>query len=598
MEVETNQEKSFSRFMEKSVAPKRYFAFADLFIFALILTSIYGIFSISRQWRADFQPVVAIDLSLRALPRYALFSAIRGLVAYFLSLTFTIVVGYWAAKSKRAERLIIPAIDILQSVPPIGFLPGLLLGLIAIFPYTNTGLELACIITIFTGQVWNMTFSFYSSLKSIPGDFAEASQVMGLSWFQKLIKLELPFSAVSLAWNSLLSMAGGWFFLIVCEAITLGDREYRLPGVGAYMAVALEQQNVRAEVYGVIAMIVIIMTLDFTIFHPMLSWVRRFRLEDIPGVKPPEPLMVLALRESRLLNYIKILFRRLRRGRRNLNIDRTPVIYNFVNFKKLPLLNEDSTKKVWNKSWNHLGTGLTSLAFIGILYGSFKLFKVLVSVPLHTWLTLCKQTGFTFLRVMGALAISTIWAVPAGIWIGTSERRARIAQPIIQIMASFPAPMLYPLAMAVFLALGITLNWGSMFLMLMGVQWYVLFNVLAGSLRISSTLNDTLILMKSSRFDRWRNLYIPSVFPTLVTGWVTAAGGAWNASIVAEYIASKGKVISADGLGAAISIAAANADSHTLAAGLTVMVIVVVSFNRLVWKKLYLLAQTRFRMDM
>jgi NitT/TauT family transport system permease protein len=576
---------------------RRYSAVADIFIFALILTSIYGVFAVSHQWRAEFQPVTEIDLSINALPKYALFSAIRGLVAYLLSLTFTLVVGYWAAKSKRAEKFIIPAIDILQSIPPIGFLPGLLLGLITLFPRTNTGLELACIITIFTGQVWNMTFSFYSSLKSVPSEFNEASKVMGLSWFQKLIKLELPFSAVGLAWNSLLSMAGGWFFLIICEATTLGDKVYRLPGLGAYMAVALEKQNVRAEIYGVIAMIFVIMTLDFTIFHPLLAWVRRFRLEDIPGVKPPEPLMVLAVRDSKLLRYFKYLYRK-SRAHQTIRIEKPPAIYNFVNFKKLPLLNSETNKKAWSKSWNYLGHFLTVVVLALIVLGTLKLFHVLGSVPLATWLRLLRQTFFTFLRVMGALAISTLWAVPVGIWIGTSEKRARIAQPIIQILASFPAPMLYPIVTAIFLATGMSLNWGSMFLMLMGVQWYVLFNVLAGSLRISQTLNDTLLLMKSSRLDRWRILYIPSVFPALVTGWVTAAGGAWNASMVAEFITTKGKIITADGLGAAIAQAGADADSHTLAAGLTVMVITVVSFNRLVWKRIYKLAQTRFRMDM
>jgi NitT/TauT family transport system permease protein len=576
---------------------RRYSAVADIFIFALILTSIYGVFAVSHQWRAEFQPVTEIDLSINALPKYALFSAIRGLVAYLLSLTFTLVVGYWAAKSKRAEKFIIPAIDILQSIPPIGFLPGLLLGLITLFPRTNTGLELACIITIFTGQVWNMTFSFYSSLKSVPSEFNEASKVMGLSWFQKLIKLELPFSAVGLAWNSLLSMAGGWFFLIICEATTLGDKVYRLPGLGAYMAVALEKQNVHAEIYGVIAMIFVIMTLDFTIFHPLLAWVRRFRLEDIPGVKPPEPLMVLAVRDSKLLRYFKYLYRK-SRAHQTIRIEKPPAIYNFVNFKKLPLLNSETNKKAWSKSWNYLGHFLTVVVLALIVLGTLKLFHVLGSVPLETWLRLLRQTFFTFLRVMGALAISTLWAVPVGIWIGTSEKRARIAQPIIQILASFPAPMLYPIVTAIFLATGMSLNWGSMFLMLMGVQWYVLFNVLAGSLRISQTLNDTLLLMKSSRLDRWRILYIPSVFPALVTGWVTAAGGAWNASMVAEFITTKGKIITADGLGAAIAQAGADADSHTLAAGLTVMVITVVSFNRLVWKRIYKLAQTRFRMDM
>lgn len=586
--------------MTQVIVPRRrYFATADLVIFLLLATAIYGIIAISGQWRSDFHPATEINLSFGALPRYALFSAIRGLAAYILSLTFTIVVGFSAAKSKRAEKFIIPMIDILQSVPPLGFLPPLCIGLIALFPKTNTGLELVCIITIFTGQVWNMTFSFYSSLKSIPSDFSEASTVMGLTWFQRLVQLELPFSAVGLAWNSLLSMAGGWFFLIACEAFTLGDKEYRLPGVGAYMAVASEQGNTRAMVAGVIAMITIIMVLDFAIWHPILSWVRRFRLEDVPGVKPPEPYMVLAVKESRVFRYLKFLYRR-KFTRRHPIVDeiKTPTIHHFVNFKKLPLLGVEVEPKQWNSFWRYAGHLLTVSLIAAIIAGTFQLLKVLVGVTLTTWLILLKQTGLTFLRVMGALLLSTLWAVPAGIWIGTSAKRVRIAQPLIQIMASFPAPMLYPVVLTVFFSMGITLDWGSMFLLLMGVQWYVLFNVLAGSLRISQSLGDTLTLMNNSRWDKWKILYLPSVFPALVTGWVTAAGGAWNASIVAEYLSYNKKVIFTDGLGTAISAAAASGDSRTLAAALTLMVVVVLTFNRVVWSRVYKLAQTRFRMDL
>src|ERR1035438_2736430 len=262
---------------------RRYMATADIIILFILGAVIFGVVTMAGEWKTEFHPITNIDLSLHALPRYALFSALRGITAYFLSLVFTLTVGYLAAKNKLAEKIIIPLIDILQSVPVLTFLPGLILGFIALFPKTNTGLEIATILMIFSGQVWNMTFSFYSSLKSIPKDYEEAAAVMGLTRWQKFLRLEMPFSAVGLAWNSLMGMAGGWFFLSVCEAFTLGTLEYRLPGVGAYMAMATKVGNTQAMIYGIIAMVSIILVLDFVVWHPILSWVRRFRLEEVPS---------------------------------------------------------------------------------------------------------------------------------------------------------------------------------------------------------------------------------------------------------------------------------------------------------------------------
>src|SRR5437867_5930472 len=241
---------------------------------------IYALIAYGREWEAAFRAAVDIDLSLYSLPYYTLFSALRGLAAFGLSLSFTLVVGYWAAKSPKAERVLIPLLDILQSIPVLGFLPGLVLVLIALFPRTNTGLELACIIMIFTGQVWNMTFCFYSSLKSVPSDFNEVSAVIGLNPWEKLHKVEMPFAAMNLVWNSLLSMSGGWFFLSVCEAFTLGDREYRLPGVGAYMATAIARGNGYAMIAGIVAMSVVIIVMDILIWRPVLAWAHQCSLDE------------------------------------------------------------------------------------------------------------------------------------------------------------------------------------------------------------------------------------------------------------------------------------------------------------------------------
>jgi NitT/TauT family transport system permease protein len=590
--------------MQRVVLSRRYFSIPDLAILLLIATVIYGVVAIGNEWRSDFHPLTKIDLSLWALPYYTLMSAARGIVAYLISLTFTLIVGYIAANSRLAEKIILPLLDILQSIPVLGFLPGLLLGLVALFPDTNTGLELAAILMIFTGQVWNMTFSYYSSLKSVPTDMKEASSVMGLNWRERLVKVELPFSAVTLAWNSLLSMAGGWFFLIPCEAMTLGDREYRLPGIGAYMDVAIKQGNSRAILMAVAAMISLIVLMDFVIWRPILAWVQRFRLEQVSGIQKTEPIMQIWIRESKIFRWLKLFYRDFMEEYRY-RLPRVHVWFRWIQKtlgwrlphlrKALLRVRSNHSSPTWMTFLEVLGIA-AAFAFIG--WGAFKLLTVLIRVPPSTWILLIRDTLWTLIRVLLALTISTLWAVPVGIWVGTSQKRVRIAQPLIQIMASFPAPMLYPIALGLFFALRISFDWGAMFLMLLGVQWYVLFNVLAGALRIPQELNYALSLMETSRWDRWKTLYLPSIFPFLVTGWVTAAGGAWNASVVAEYIFYQGKILKTGGLGATLSVATANQNFPLFAASLTVMVTVVILLNRLLWSRVYRLAQTRFRMDL
>lgn len=586
----------------KGIKP-RYFSIPDLVILLLLATAIYGVSSFANAWRSEFTPATEIDLSVWALPYYTLLSAIRGVVAYFISLAFTLVIGHLAAKSRSAEKLIIPLLDIFQCIPVLGFLPGLLLALVALFPHSNIGLELTAVLMIFTGQVWNMTFSYYSSLKSIPNEFQEASTVMGLSRRQKLLKLELPFSAVNLAWNSLLSMAGGWFFLIPCEAFTLGDHEFRLPGIGAYMHVAVKQGDRQAMGMAVVAMILLIVLMDFVIWRPILAWVRRFRLEEVSGQAPAEPLMQIWIRESRLLRWVRVSYHHWSsRGR----IHRTSLHHKS---KKASHVLNSQVLKIWSAK-RHIGVVLrtpkiyrflevvATLASFGlILFGSIKLLLVLIEIPPATWFTLLRNTFFTFGRVIFSLALSTLWAVPVGIWIGISARRTKVAQPFIQILASFPAPMLYPLVLEFLFVIGIPFDWASMVLMFLGVQWYVLFNVLAGALRIPKHLSEALSLMDTSHWDRWKALYLPSIFPALVTGWITAAGGAWNASIIAEYMVYKGTILKTPGLGSVLSVATASENLPVFAASLTLMVAVVILLNRFVWSRLYDLAQNRYRMD-
>lgn len=567
---------------------KPYSIVADVAIFFAVAAFIYGLTAFGQQWEASYNPNYQIDLSLSALPLYAAFSALRGLIAYGVSLAFTLVVGYWAAKSPRAEKILLPFLDVMQSIPVLGFLPGLVLGLVAIFPRTNVGLELASILMIFTGQVWNMAFAFYSSLKAVPTDLKEAATVMKLSPMQRLKLLELPYSAMNLTWNSVMSMAGGWFFLTVCEAFTLGDKPYRLPGLGAYMAVAMDQGDVDAIVGGIVGMMVVILLFDMFMWRPALVWAHRFRLEESDTQKIEEPLIQLLIRDSVVVRMFKSVYYRRYRAK----IKQEIRSWRFPHLKRLDL------SRLSGAQIRAVNFSLGFLAALALGFGTVKLVRVLISVELNDWLSILGDTGLTFARVMTAIAIGTLWATPVGIWVTRSPRRLKIAQPVIQMMASFPAPMLYPLAIGLFLFLNINFEVSAMLLMLLGVQWYILFNVLAGALRIPTELRYAMDLMGSPKKHQWRYLFLPSVLPSLVTGWVTAAGGAWNASIVSEMIEFKGRKLQAHGLGAQISKAAAHGDFPRLAACLLVMVVVVVALNRLIWAKLYRVAQTRFRMDL
>ena len=381
-----------------------------------------------------------------------------------------------------------------------------------------------------------------------------------------------------------MSMAGGWFFLTVCEAFTLGNQEYRLPGVGAYMAVAIERGDTRAMLWGVGAMAIIIVTMDLVIWRPALAWVHRFRLEQ-----------TLTGGEDQLINFVynNSLFLRFMRNF-------------FVKLSRRALLKTDSKRleikipvptfqfAVLSK-W--LRWPLAVVLLTAVIWGGVGLINSLSVLTFANWGEIVIDTLLTFSRVAAAVMLSTLWALPAGVWLSRKEIRLRIAQPIAQLLASFPAPMLYPLVLGLTFKAHIDFSVGSMVLMLLGVQWYILFNTLAGGLRISREIYDSMTLMGSSQRDLWRYLYIPSVFPALVTGWVTAAGGAWNASIVAEYINYQGSTLETRGLGALISRSASKGDFAMLSACLVVMVIFVVLLNRYFWDRIYRVSQKRFRLD-
>ncbi len=550
---------------------------ADLVVVGGLGGLAFGASRVAAGWTGAMRPAVEIDLSPAALPGYALLSLARGLTAYVLSLGFTLVYGYWAAKDRRAERVLVPLLDVLQSVPVLGFMPGLVLALVALFPRSNAGLELAAILMIFTGQAWNMTFSFYRSVRSVPADQLEVARLYRFGWAERFRWVELPFSTIGLVWNSMMSMAGGWFFLMVSEAFVLGDKDFRLPGLGSYMSVAVARGDGAAMAWAVLAMVVMIVALDQLLWRPVVVWSQKFRIEEGGAVEASGAWFLDLLRRSHLLaaggaaldRLARVVFRR--RAAR-------------------PRLAQDHPGIASRVASAALFLGLLAL----LAFGALELVRLLRAVPGREWALTVGAAFATLGRVLVATVLGTLWALPAGLAIGLSPRLSRALQPVVQVVASFPAPMLFPAAVAVLRAAGVGLGAGSIVLMLLGTQWYILFNVVAGAMAVPADLREAARSYRLRGLRLFRDLLFPSVLPYLVTGWVTAAGGAWNASIVSEYFTFKGQELATFGLGARISVAAGAANFPVLAASVVVMSAVVVTFNRLVWRPLNDLAERRF----
>jgi NitT/TauT family transport system permease protein len=547
----------------------------DLVLLVGLIGVVFGLISLAGEWRT-LRPQVEIDLSPRALPLYAFYSLSRGLLAYALSLAFTLTYGYWAAKDPRAERVLVPLLDILQSIPVLGFMPGLVLALVALFPRSNAGLELASVIMIFTGQAWNMTFSFYHSLRAVPKDQAEAATIYRFDWWQRLKWVELPAATIGLVWNSMMSMAGGWFFLMISEAFILGQKDFRLPGLGSYMSVAVSRGDAGAMLWAIAAMVLMIVLLDQLLWRPVVVWSQKFRVEEGGEGVSASSWFYDWLQRSRVIEWIFGVFRSLRRPRVR---ERRP---------------QAETRRS-SGAWSLI---LFALLVVVLAFGAWRLFELLRQLSWRRELPpILRACGWTLGRVLLSTLLGTLWTLPAGLAIGLSPRLSRVFQPVVQIAASFPAPMLFPLVIALLHAAGVALGWGSVVLMLLGTQWYILFNVIAGAMAIPGDLREAARSYRMSLRLRFQALYLPAVFPYLVTGWVTAAGGAWNASIVAEYVNFKGQILTANGLGAQISRAAERADFPHLAASVAVMAAVVVLFNRTVWRRFYELAEQRFSLS-
>ncbi|HKC11110.1 MAG TPA: ABC transporter permease subunit, partial [Vicinamibacteria bacterium] len=502
---------------------------------------------------------------------------------YVLSLGFALVYGYLAATRPRLERFMIPALDVLQSIPVLSFLPGVVLAMVALFPHREIGVELGSIVLIFTGQVWNLAFGFYSSVKSLPRDLEEAAYVCRFGRWQRFSRLVLPHAAISLVWNSMMSVAGGWFFLMACEMFVLGSRDFRLPGLGSYLQTAASAGDMQHILWGLLVLVAVIVLLDLLIWRPLITWADRFKVEQVQALTPPHSPVLELLRRSSAVAW----FKRRVTG---------PIDARLLVVFPAPLVPPASVpppprgRRVLNRV-----VGAAFLALVG--YGIFRAGVLLTHLSRADLLEIAAGTGATFVRVLIALVLGLAWTVPVGVHIGLSPRLARLAQPLAQVAASIPATALFPIVVIALARLGGGMDLAAVLLMLLGTQWYILFNVIAGAMTVPEDMKETVRVFRMRRVDRWRYLFLPAIFPHLVTGLVTAGGGAWNASIVAEYFHFGGQTLSTLGLGSTISHAT-DAGNFGLLLGATVaMAATVVTFNRLVWRRLYRLAEERFTLE-
>ena len=563
----------------------------DLCVAGLLLACFYGVLVVGRYWFGHAQPQVVISQSPRALPLYAFYSIVRIGLAYVLSLLFAVGYGYVAANNKRVEALMIALLDILQSIPVLSFLPPVMLAMVALFPGRQLGLEMGAILLIFTGQVWNMAFSFYSSIKSIPRELREAADISRFSRLQRLLELELPYAAIGLIWNSIMSVAGGWFFLMACE-MQQGTHDLRLPGLGSFLQTAAGTGNGAAIAWGLATMIAIIVATDQIVWRPLIAWSDKFKFEQVDSAaRVRSPLLHLLTKSNAV-----------RSLRRHTGAGFTDGIYRRLAEQRKTRVAEAAAapdgiehSSAWESAWLRI----LLIAAIGcaIVYAAGHALLLIREVRGPEFIVLLKGAAATFLRVNFSLLLASLWTIPAGVAIGLHPKLARLAQPLAQIAASVPATALFPVILLALVRVGGGMGLGSIALMLLGTQWYILFNVIAGAIAIPSDLREVSTLFRFGTVQRWRTVILPGIFPYLITGLVTASGGAWNASIIAEYFVLNNKTMQTLGLGAQISAASDSGQFSILLLATILMALMVVTMNRLVWRRLYRLAETRYRLE-
>ncbi|MBN9279512.1 MAG: ABC transporter permease subunit [Hyphomicrobium sp.] len=538
--------------------------------------------------RETLAPLTSLDVSPVSLdpamlPEYALRSTMRMMAAIVASIIFSLAYGALAAKSRRAEIVLIPLLDILQSVPVLGFLSFTVVAFMALFPGQVLGVELAAIFAIFTSQAWNMTFSFYQSLKTLPSDLDEASRSFRLSTWQRFWRLEVPFAMPGLVWNTMMSMSGGWFFVVASEAISVGNTTVALPGIGSYLALAIEKQSLAAVGWAVLAMLVVILLYDQLLFRPIVAWAEKFRVEQTAAATVPRSWFLDAVRRARLFRWCLSPFTAFLQG-----IPRTRL--------QLPAELPSGARVALSSAW--ADRAWLALVVAGAAYAVWLIVSfVMTGLPWSEWVRVFALGGLTLLRVTVLIALATLIWVPIGVWIGLRPQLAERVQPLAQFLAAFPANIVFPFAVVAIVKFDLNPDIWLSFLIILGTQWYILFNVIAGASAFPSDLKEAAATFRIRGWDWWRKVILPGIFPYYVTGAITASGGSWNASIVAEVATWGNTKLQAHGLGAYIAEATAAGDYPRIVLGIAVMSLFVVMLNRLLWRPLYALAASRLRLD-
>jgi NitT/TauT family transport system permease protein len=564
----------------QALRPNLWDIVALILVIGALVTIVYGGEQTTLPLSAlDVSPV---SLDPANLPIYALRTTLRMLLAIICSIVFTFIYAAVAAKSRRAEIVLIPLLDILQSVPILGFLTFTVVFFMNLFPGNVLGAELACVFAIFTSQAWNMTFSMYQSMRNVPKDLEEATQSFHLSGWQRFWRLDVPFAMPGLIWNTMMSMSGGWFFVVASEAITVGNTTVTLPGVGSYVALAIEKQNLAAVGYALLTMLLVIIAYDQLLFRPIVAWADKFRLEQTASGAAPDSWMLDLFRRTRALRALSTPFAAVNRAFSNLRIA-------LPGRRRLPAKRRTPSKLV-DALWY-------AIIAVGTAYAAWRAYQYLsATLSLSDVLIVFGFGLITLLRVVVLIALATLIWVPVGVWIGLRPKLAERIQPLAQFLAAFPANLAFPVFVSLIVRYGLNANVWLSPLMILGTQWYILFNVIAGASAFPSDLREAASSFHLGGWRWWVKVVLPGIFPYYITGAITASGGSWNASIVAEVASWGNTHLSATGLGAYIAKATEAGDFPRVVLGIAVMCILVTMFNRLLWRPLYAFGERRLRL--
>jgi NitT/TauT family transport system permease protein len=526
--------------------------------------------------------VAPVSLDPANLPFYALRTTLRMLLAIIWSIVFTFLYAALAAKSRRAEMVLIPLLDILQSVPILGFLTFTVVFFLNLFPGRVFGAELACVFAIFTSQAWNMTFSMYQSMRNVPKDLEEATQSFHLSGWQRFWRLDVPFAMPGLIWNTMMSMSGGWFFVVASEAITVGNTTVTLPGIGSYVALGIQKQNLPAIGYAILTMLLVIIAYDQLLFRPVVAWADKFRFEQTASAAAPTSWMLDLFRRTRALRALTYPFAALNKAISNLHIP-------LPDFLRAPMRRGPPSRLV-DALWIALIAASTG-------YAAWRAYRYLSAALGPSDVVSAVGYGLlTLLRVVVLIALATLIWVPVGVWIGLRPKLAERIQPLAQFLAAFPANLAFPVFVVIIVRYGLNPNIWLSPLMILGTQWYILFNVIAGASAFPGDLREAAGSFHLKGWRWWVKVILPGIFPYYITGAITASGGSWNASIVAEVASWGDTHLTATGLGAYIATATEAGDFPRVVLGIAVMCILVTLFNRLLWRPLYAFAERRLRL--